>query len=71
MIDSFYNILDHKEFIYDINNYKNVDSKIMYPINIQRIIDYNIKNNNKISNISPIDIINKNNILKDKLKLNY
>jgi DNA-directed RNA polymerase II subunit RPB1 len=64
---SFINILEHKDYLYNINN--NIDSNILYPIDINRICK-NIclqKDEDIISNISPLYILEKNDELKEKL----
>jgi DNA-directed RNA polymerase II subunit RPB1 len=67
---TFYNILEYKEYIFkNIFNSLDVDNRIFYPIHFERILKHNCTKKNKISNISPIDIIKHNNLLKNKLKV--
>ena len=65
--DNFKNILDHKFYILKIFDY-NVESNIFYPIHIQRMITniVGLYNKNK-SDISPLEILEKNKNLKDEL----
>ena len=65
--DNFNEILEHKYYLLKIFN-NSVENNIFYPVHINRIITnlVGLNNINK-SDISPIEIINKNNELKDKL----
>ena len=66
----FYKILDHKDYIFKnclING--KVTNEIKYPIHIERITKNICKKNNKLSNITPIEIIKGNTILKNKLQV--
>ena len=67
--ESFKNIVSIQEYlIKDIFNY-DVENNIMYPIHIQRIIHNKcgIKPKNKLSTISPLEIITQNIKLKSEL----
>ena len=71
MEESFYEILQHKYFIFKyLNNDNKVSNNIMFPIHIQRITSNICMKKSKFSNISPSDILNRNYILKQKLKVN-
>ena len=69
----FKTLLDHRKFIIDVIFNGDPQNNINYPIHIQRIIS-NIcglpkKNHNKLSNISPLEILSLNEKLKKKLLL--
>ena len=65
--DNFKDILEHKYYLLKIFNYK-VEPNIFYPIHILRMITniVGINNKNK-SDISPLEILEKNNVLKEEL----
>jgi DNA-directed RNA polymerase II subunit RPB1 len=67
---AFYELLNHKEYIFNncLVNGK-VTNEIKYPIHIERITKNICKNKNKLSNITPIEILNGNILLKNKLKI--
>ena len=67
---SFYRILDHKEYLMNtIFKLRNVENNIYYPIHIKRIISNICKKEKKYSDISPLEILERNEILKEKLKI--
>jgi DNA-directed RNA polymerase II subunit RPB1 len=68
---SFYDILDHKNYIFDVI-FKGVDvnNSINYPIHFRRITDNLCNKTNEKSNISPIEIIQGNDSLKKSLFVN-
>jgi len=65
--DNFKEILNHKYYLLKIFN-NSIESNIFYPVHLQRIITnlVGLDNENK-SDISPIEIINRNKELKEKL----
>ena len=69
--DNFVNILNIKEYIIKyIFKYNNIENNIYYPIHFQRLIQNicGISNKNKhLSDVSPLEIIEENNKLKDSL----
>ena len=69
--ESFYKILTYKEFIFS-KLYKTLDKDnlAIYPIHLERTINNICKKSNKSSNISPLTILEKNETLKNKLKIN-
>ena len=73
LTDNFKNILNHREFIINIIFNGDPENNINYPVHMQRIVN-NVcglpkLNHNKLSNISPLEIINGNETLKNKLSL--
>jgi len=72
--NSLIDLINYKEYIFEIANVKlNEETQICinkntihYPINIKRIIE-NFTNKNGLSNISPLEIYEKNEILKNEL----
>ena len=68
---SFYQLLEHKHYIFHtIFNENQLENRVIYPIHIERIITNMVNETNKISDISPIEILEQNTILKNKLKIN-
>ena len=68
---SFYTILDHKNYIfYDIFKTKQVESMINYPIHLKRITSNFCLKKNKLSDISPLEILEQNKKLKEGLIVN-
>uniref|UniRef100_A0A6C0L177 DNA-directed RNA polymerase II subunit RPB1 n=1 Tax=viral metagenome TaxID=1070528 RepID=A0A6C0L177_9ZZZZ len=71
LTESFYTILKHKEYIFTtLTKNKQLTNSINYPIHIQRFITNICQGKEKVSNISPIEILAKNELLKTKLKVN-
>jgi len=71
--DDFKHLLKHRDFIINVIFNGTPQNNINYPIHIQRIIR-NIcglpkKNHNKLSDISPLEILSLNNKLKKRLLL--
>ena len=67
---SFYRILEHKDYLLNqIFKLRNIENNIYYPIHIKRIISNICKKSKKISDISPMEILDTNEILKSKLKI--
>ena len=67
----FYDILKHKKYIFNnclVNN--KLTNEIKYPIHIERITKNICKNIKNKSDITPIEIIEGNTLLKHKLKIN-
>ena len=64
----FFKLLDHKKYIFDncLVNGK-VTNEVKYPIHIERITKNICKKREKLSNITPVEIIKGNSTLKDKL----
>ena len=68
--NNLYEILNHKEYIFH-NVYPNtINHSINYPIHIQRITKNICNLHNQRSNLSPIEIIQENELLKKKLFVN-
>tara|TARA_Y100000817_G_scaffold175199_1_gene136826 strand:+ start:4024 stop:8607 length:4584 start_codon:yes stop_codon:yes gene_type:complete len=68
---SFYEILDHKNYIFhDIYKNKSIETMINYPIHFKRITSNFCLKKNKLSDISPIEILEQNAQLKEKLIVN-
>ena len=64
--ESFMTILQHKQYLYDINN--KLENNILYPIDINRICKNKCLQKEPCkSNVSPLYILEENNKLKDKL----
>jgi len=65
--ESFTTILEHKEYLYNINN--SLENNILYPIDINRICKNKCSNKDDVdvSNVSPLYILEKNKELKEKL----
>ena len=64
----FYDILDHKNYLfYKVFNGNDLNNSINYPIHLRRILTNICDKNNTISDISPIEIIEGNTTLKNKL----
>ena len=63
--ENFEKILEHKQFLHSLSG----DNNVNYPIDINRICKNTCLQKDKkiVSNMSPLDIIKKNNELKDKL----
>ena len=71
MEESFYEILNHKHFLFtELFKNKGVTNKVTFPVHIQRITTNICLKKNKLSNISPSEILNNNYILKEQLKVN-
>jgi len=69
-VKSLFTIFEHKEYIIqEIFKMRNIENNIFYPIHIKRITENICEKKMKHSNISPLEIIEKNEILKAKLKL--
>ena len=68
--DSFIQLLEHKDYLYKIKN--TLENNILYPIDINRLCKNKClqKDNDILSNISPLYILEKNNELKEKLIIN-
>ena len=65
---SFYDLLDHKMYIFEnIFNSMDVNNSINYPIHIKRITTNICSQKNDKSDISPLDILKENMLLKKKL----
>ena len=68
--DGFYTIIYHKEYIFNyIFNGLEIENKIFYPVHFQRILQNCCDKENKLSNLSPIYILENNEALKQKLKI--
>ena len=64
--DSLKTIIDHKEYLYNINN--TLENNILYPIDINRLCKNKCLQKEQIlSNVSPLYILDKNEELKEKL----
>ena len=62
---SFYEILDHKEYIYhNVFKGNDINNNINFPIHIKRITTNIYKFSKEKSDISPIEILEKNESLK-------
>tara|TARA_B100001094_G_scaffold332740_1_gene406149 strand:+ start:156 stop:4739 length:4584 start_codon:yes stop_codon:yes gene_type:complete len=70
METSLYEILDHKEYIFDINKHGKVSNNVVYPIHIERIISNHCRMSTDLSDTEPEYILDKNFILKQKLEIN-
>jgi DNA-directed RNA polymerase II subunit RPB1 len=70
METSLYEILDHKEYIFDINKHGKVSNNVVYPIHIERIISNHCRMSADLSDTEPEYILDKNFILKQKLEIN-
>ena len=69
--DNFIELSNDKKYIYEhIFKLNNIENNINYPVHIKRITENICLKRKKLSNISPIEIIRKNNILKNKLFVN-
>ena len=68
--ESFYNILENKIYIYK-HVFKNnkVTNNVRFPVHIARITTNTCKLENDKSDISPIDILNGNYILKENIDI--
>ena len=64
---SFYEILTYKEYLFKNGISEN---NINFPVHIKRITSNVCSKNKKLSDISPLEILEKNEILKNKLKVN-
>ena len=61
-------ILQHKEYLLNyIFKMRNIENNIFYPIHIKRIISNFCKKEQKLSDISPVQILDNNDKLKEKL----
>ena len=70
LTDSFYSILEYKNYIFThIFNKQDISNRIMFPVHLQRILDNCCNKRFRISDISPIYILEHNEKLKDKLKV--
>ena len=68
---SFYEILNHKEYIFkELFKGLQLENSINYPIHFKRITTNICSMKEKLSNISPIEILKSNKLLKKKLKVN-
>ena len=68
--ESLLNILQHKEYLLnEVFKMNDIENNIFYPINIKRITSNFCKRNVKLSNITPSEILEKNEILKNKLQI--
>ena len=68
---SFYDILDHKEYIFnEIFKGGTVNNSINYPIHLKRITSNICIHGEELSSISPIEILSTNKLLKEKLIVN-
>tara|TARA_B100000214_G_scaffold342192_1_gene289814 strand:- start:2250 stop:6836 length:4587 start_codon:yes stop_codon:yes gene_type:complete len=68
---SFYDILDHKEYIFnEIFKGGTVNNSINYPIHLKRITSNICIHGEELSSISPIEILSNNKLLKEKLIVN-
>ena len=65
--NNFEQMLKHKQYLYELSN--NIDNNINYPIDINRICKNTClqKDKDLISNMSPLEIIKRNNTLKEKI----
>jgi DNA-directed RNA polymerase II subunit RPB1 len=64
--ESFINILEHKQYLYEIN--KTLENNILYPIDINRLCKNKCLQKEPVkSNISPLYILDHNDKLKNKL----
>jgi DNA-directed RNA polymerase II subunit RPB1 len=63
--DKLSDILGYKEYMFE--KFHTNDNLINYPIHIHRILSNICKKGQKLSSISPIDILKRNIVLKDKL----
>jgi len=69
-LKSLFTILEHKEYLLqEIFKMRNIENNIFYPIHIKRITENLCVKNVTKSNITPIEILERNEILKAKLKL--
>ena len=70
--DSFYQLLDHKNYLfYDVFKSVHLNTMINYPIHLKRITSNICFKENKLSDISPIEILTRNEELKKKLYVNH
>jgi len=68
---SFFEILEHKDYIFkELFKELRLDNSINYPIHFQRITSNICSMKEKISDVSPIEILTSNKLLKNKLKVN-
>jgi DNA-directed RNA polymerase II subunit RPB1 len=68
--DSFNKILEHKDYLLEeIFKLKDIETSIYYPVHIKRITENTCKRLNDNSNISPLEILKQNEILKNKLQI--
>ncbi|MBG01362.1 MAG: hypothetical protein CL470_03745 [Acidimicrobiaceae bacterium] len=63
--DSFLEIIQYKEDIF--NHTKDIENNVNVPIHIHRILKNECRRKKKLSNMSPLNIIDQNNRLKNKL----
>jgi len=64
---SFYSILKYKEILFSLGN---IDNNVNFPVHLKRITTNICSKKNKLSNISPIEILNSNETLKGNLVIN-
>jgi len=64
---SFYKILSYKEYLF-VN--KSLETNVNFPVHLKRITSNICSKSKKLSDISPLEILSKNNELKLKLKVN-
>ena len=68
--DSLLKILEHKEYLLnEIFKLRDIENNIFYPIHIKRITSNVCKKKEKKSDISPLEILEQNEELKEKLKI--
>jgi DNA-directed RNA polymerase II subunit RPB1 len=80
LVSSVNELLSHKHYIYEhltnkipssIISNTNVQNNINFPINIKRIVDNTCSKDHTLSDMSPLEILTKNDILKGKLRINH
>ena len=70
--DSLFMILEHKEYLLnEIFKMRDIENNIFYPIHIKRIISNVCKKESKQSDISPLEILKQNELLKEQLKITH
>ena len=71
LTDSFYKITEHKDYIFsNLTKNKQLNNGISYPIHIHRLTSNICSGKESQSDISPIEILNGNEVLKSKLVVN-
>jgi len=74
--DSFKKILNHREYLISVIFRNEPENNINFPVHLQRIIENNVSNKKSKSNITPLDILKKNEsiiqkcFIRDKFKNN-
>ena len=68
--ENFLKILNHREYLINVVFNGKPENNINYPVNIQRIVDNEIKPKKIKSNISPLEIIKENDKLVKKCYVN-